>query len=161
MKPVKILLYVIAGIFLCLSVAIYLLKPNLTSEELYFFKNLQKNHKQNQFEVPIKQLTQFEWHEAIWLGSYGGFDPNIQIGEKIHSLDKYNLDLQNDGAWALIFINNNQITTVIQGKLFKLLGPYRYLSFSRKNPPNKKRYYPSDIIKLNEKFEFMIIRGSK
>ena len=79
----------------------------------------------------------------------------------MHSLSKYNLDLQNDGAWELVFINKNQIITVIQGKLSKLFGKYRYLSFSRKNPPDSKRYYPDDIIKMNEKFEFTIIMGSK
>ena len=151
----------IPGFTICILFFSIYFCPRLTPEESYFFKILQVKHKQSQFEVPIEESTQFKWEEAIWLGSYSGIDPKVQIGEEIHSLSKYNLDLQNDGAWALVFINGDQIVTVIQGKLSKLFGKYRYLSFFRKNPPDSKRYYPDDIIKMSEKFEFTIIRGSK
>lgn len=156
----KQFIYAVLGIFLCVIVGVAD-SPSLTPEESYFFRMLINSHKQNQLNVKIKQLTQFKWTEVIWVGSYGAINPKIKIGDAIQSLSNYNADLQQDGAWALVFINDSQITTIIQGKPSKLFGKYRYLSFSRKNPPIEKQYYPGDIIKMNDTFEFTIIRGSK
>lgn len=150
----KLLVYL--GVLIC-SGCIF--KPHLTPQEAYFFKQIERLHKEGYREVSLPITTSFEWDKCVWYGPYSysqDFSALLMIDGTTYDLSQYpDFDVSDDGSWALVFIQNNQIIHIIQGKRLHWFGKHQYLHFKRNNPP-EGTYTTNTIIKLNNEFLFTI-----
>lgn len=97
--------------------------PVKTAEKNFYSQLKQELKKGNQ-EIPITKLTNFDWDELYFIGSYGKF---LDIEGDSCVADS------EDGAWALAFTKNRQLVTCFRGK--KLIFDRKlkhYSKYSRK-----------------------------
>ena len=114
-----IALSIFIGITLIIQTYIFF---SMTPQERYFYHELKHELKQGHKIIPLKKLTNFKWEKVIFCWPYGLRTDikSITFEQKNYQLDK-KVDLESDGAWALIFINQNQ------NKAILILGNDNYI----------------------------------
>ena len=94
---------------------------SMSAEERFFYKELKSKLNKGKREIFIKDLTNFDWDGVRFVGGYGGkYKPNSNFyidGSAYLYKGRKNIDLMDDGLWALFFVNNEkkEITNVILG----------------------------------------------
>lgn len=134
------------------KVAIYF---SYSPAERHLYKTLQRSIKSRVFEIPLKELTNFEWEELWYLGPYSQVqrENKIWLEGKAYPMESdIQLKLDNDGMWAFCFIHKGIATQIIRGDV---VG-YNY-------PEMKKRgnmFTPEDIMVIERKdcYRFYIRR---
>ena len=94
----------------------------VSKENVYFVKQLKKAIRQGKTEIPLSDLTNFDWDEVVFVGSYSAFQDQ-----------KRNLcgARDFDGSWGLAFIKKGQIIHCIDKK-------NDFISFDRNMNTNTK-----------------------
>jgi len=88
---------------------------SLNSSEKHFYRELNKKLKNGETEIYIKNLTDFEWDQVCFLGSYSFIPLKEDFSKKIKGYARKGSypNLNNDGVWALEFIIHAKKTIVI------------------------------------------------
>ena len=89
---------------------IYMVYCYQSPQEKYFYSELDKNIRNGKTEVYLKDLTNFKWDKAYFLGPYlGAYILDSIYDEKVDkttaNIRKY---LNADGRWALAFIDEKK-----------------------------------------------------
>jgi hypothetical protein len=115
-----VLIILIAVIIVILIKAHFYYK--YTSEERFFYKSLKNIIKQQEknFNIPIYQLTNFDWNKMWYFGPYNYRlkEDGVTIQGKYYKNNCSNTPkLDNDGMWALVFIKDDVIRYIIRGNI--------------------------------------------
>jgi hypothetical protein len=86
-------------IFLCIKVGII-----ANQKERFFYNKLESFINSNKTEIPLKELTNFEWDYVCFINPYGGI-----LNEKFryYKLDK-KLPSNNDSRYSIVFFQINK-----------------------------------------------------
>jgi len=96
----------IAFIFLGVIGSIYFYSKNLPANK-YFYKSLNTHLKENKTHIPIANLTNFDWENMHFIGSYSGFK---DYKDNVCGANNH------DGTWALAFTKKKALVACIKGK---------------------------------------------